>query len=76
MAGSNLEGEIKPGMFVHIPCNPSFDITAPIHRIEYALRQGAEDVCLCIESDQEEADFLSAFNIRDETIEVTNNGSD
>ena len=75
MAGSILEGEIQPGMSVHIRCNPSFDITAPIHSIETALRQGVEDVCLCIQSDHEEADFLSAFNIRDETLEVTKDGS-
>ena len=76
MSGSVLEGEILPGMFVHIPCNSSLDITARIQSIETALRQGAEDVCLCIQSDDDEADFLSGFNIRDEVIEVSTEGSD
>ena len=72
MAGSILEGEIQPGMFAHIPCNSSLDITARIHSLE----KNGEDVWLCIQSEPDGMDFLSAFNIKNETIEVSTEGSD
>jgi hypothetical protein len=76
MAGSVVEGEIRTGMLVHIPFNSSFATTARIHSIEFARRQGGEDVCLCIESEPELAEFLRDLNIGDETFEVTADGSD
>jgi hypothetical protein len=76
MAGSIVEGEIRAGMFVHIGFNPAFATTARIHSIEFARREGGEDVCLCIEADRELAEFMRDLNIGDETCEVTTDGSD
>jgi|GEM_PF-1711206 len=76
MAGSIVEGEIRAGMFVHIAFNPSFATTARIHSIEFARRQGGEDICLCIEADTELAEFMRDLNIGDETCEMTTEGSD
>jgi hypothetical protein len=72
MAGSILEGEIKTGMFVHIPSNSSLNTTVQIHSISFARRiGGSEDVCLCVKSDPELSDLLRALNIGDETFEIT-----
>ena len=76
MAGSIVEGEIRAGMFVHIPLNSSLASTARIHSIEFARRQDREDVCLCIESEPELAEFLRDLNIGDETFEISADGSD
>lgn len=46
MAGSVVEGEMRAGMFVRAPFNPSLDMTAWIHSIEFARRHGGEYVCL------------------------------
>ena len=76
IAGSIVEGEIRAGMFVHIAFNPAFATTVRIHSIEFARRQGGEDVCLCIEVDPEFAEFMRDLNIDAETCEVTADGSD
>jgi len=76
MAGSIVEGEIRTDMFVHIPFNSSFATTARIHSIEFARRQGGEDVCLCIKAEPELAELLCDLNIGDETFEVSTEGSD
>jgi hypothetical protein len=77
LAGSIVEGEIRKGMFVRLPFNPSLDMTAQIHSIEFARRLGgSEDVCLCIESEPELAVILRGLDIGDETFEVTADDSD
>lgn len=76
MAGSVVEGEIRVGMFVHVPCNSSLDMTARIHSIEYARRQGGEDVCLCFESEPDALELWRGINIGDETLEITEDGSE
>ena len=76
MAGSVLEGESLPGMFGHMPCNSSLDITARIQSIEKPRRLDADDVWLCIEEEPDEVDLLSALNVSDETLESTIEGSD
>jgi len=76
MAGSIVEGEIQTGMFVRVPFNSSLVMTARIHSIEFAHRQGGEDVCLCIESEPELAEILRGLDIGDETFEITKDGSD
>jgi hypothetical protein len=76
LAGSIVEGEIRAGMFIHVAFNSAFATTSRIHSIEFARRQGGEDVCLCIEADPELAEFLRDLNIGDETCEVTTDGSD
>ena len=76
MAGSVVEGEIRAGMFVRVPFNPSLGMTARIHSIEFARRQDGEEVCLCIESKPELVEIFRGLNIGDETFEVTPEGSD
>ena len=76
MAGSIIEGNIRTGMFVHVPFSSSLATTIRIHSIEFARRQGAEDVCLCIQSEPELAEFLRSLNISDETLEVSTERSD
>ena len=75
LAGTIVEGTIRKGMFVHVRCNSALDITGRIHSIEFARRKGGEDVCLGIEGDAEELDFWRALNIRDETLEISEEGS-
>jgi hypothetical protein len=75
IAGSVLEGEIRAGMFVHIPFNSSVARTAQIHCVEFARRQGREDVCLCVESEPELAELFRDLNIGDQTFEITADGS-
>jgi len=76
MAGSVIEGEIRAGMFVHIAFNSTVAISNQIHRIEFARRQGGDDVCLCIEADKKAAEFMRDLNIGDEICEVTIEESD
>ena len=76
LAGSIVEGEIRAGMFVRVSFNSSLDMTVRINCIEFARRQGGEDVCLCIESEPELAEMLRGLDIGDETFEVTTDGSD
>ena len=72
LAGSIAEGEIRAGMFVHVPFNSALDMTACIHSIEFARRlDGVDDVCLCIEFESELGEVLQGLAIADETLEVT-----
>ena len=76
LAGSVVEGEIRAGMFVNLPFNPAVAMTARIHSIEFARRQGGvEDVCLCLESKSDESELWRDLNIDDETLDVTEDGS-
>lgn len=78
LAGSIVEGEIRPGMFVHVPFNPSIAMTGRIDCIEFTRQLGGnEDTCLCIRCpDPDELELWSGLNINDETVEVTTHGSD
>jgi hypothetical protein len=76
MAGSVVEGEIRKGMYVHVPCNSALDITGQIHCIEFARRKDGEDVCLCLAGDPDELDFWRTMNISDETLEISETGSE
>ena len=77
MAGSVVEGEIRAGMFVNVPFNPAVAMTARIHSIEFARRQGGgEGMCLCLESDPEALQLWRNLNINDETLEITEDGSE
>jgi hypothetical protein len=76
LAGSIVEGQIRPGMFVPVPFNSSLEMTARIHSIEFARRSGGEDVCLCIESEPDALDLWRGLNIGDETFEITTDGSE
>lgn len=65
-------------MFVHVPFNSSFAVTARIDCIEFARQEGgAEETCLCIRyADPEELELWLTLNIGDEILEVTTDGSD
>ena len=76
MAGSVVEGQVRAGMFVHVPFNSSLDMTAKIHSIEFARRHGGEDVCLCFESEPDALELWRGLNIGDETLEITEAGSE
>ena len=76
LAGSIIEGEIRSGMLVHVSGNSAFATTAPIHAIEFARRIGGyEDVCLVLQLEPELLDIWRGLNIKDETLEITANGS-
>jgi len=78
LAGSVVEGEIRPGMFVHVPFNSSTAMTARIDCIDFARRVGGhEDTCLCIRyTEPGELELWRGLEIGDETFEVTTNDSD
>ena len=42
LAGSVTEGEVKPGMLVHVPINSQMVAVTRIDSIEFAQREGAE----------------------------------
>jgi hypothetical protein len=78
LAGSIVEGEIWPGMFVRVPFDSRTAMTARIDCIEFVRRLGGlEDTCLCIRyTGPEELEIWRGLDIGDETFEVTTNGSD
>jgi hypothetical protein len=69
LAGSVTEGEIEPGMLVHVPINSQLVVVAPVHSVEFARREGTEEVCLCI-TDGPEVEMLRGLTITDELCEV------
>ena len=77
LAGSIVEGEILPGMFVHVPFDSSAGMKARIDCIEFARRLGGhEDTCLCIRySKREELEIWRGLDIVDQTFEVATDGS-
>lgn len=72
LAGSIVEGQIRPGMLVWIPLNSAIVTTARINCMEYVRRSGGhEDTCLCISyTGTEDLEFWRGLNIGDETLEV------
>ena len=76
MAGTIVEGTIQKGMFVRIRLNDQVEYMVRIYSIEFARREGREDVCLCIAEGPEISGFLSSLNIKDENLEVTREGED
>ena len=78
LAGSIVEGEIRPGMFVRVPFNSRTAMTARINCIEFARQpSGHEDTCLCIRYvGPEELEIWRGLDISGETFEITTDGSD
>jgi hypothetical protein len=73
LSGEIREGEIKIGMQVHIRPNSNVAMTAPIHAVEFARREGGEDICLCIlYKNEKELSFLQGLNIGNEVVKITN----
>jgi hypothetical protein len=70
LAGSIVEGEIRPGMFVRVPMNSATGIRFLIDSIGFARRLGSEAVCLCICSGPNFAEILRGLSIVGETFEV------
>jgi hypothetical protein len=73
LAGTIVEGVIRPGMLVHVPFNSSTAMTARVDCIEFARRLGGhEDTCLCIRFNKaEELELWRGLAISNETIEVS-----
>jgi hypothetical protein len=72
LAGSIVEGQVRPGMIVNVPLNSSLLISGQIHSVEFARRSdGREDVCLCITyEDPDELAVWNDLNIQNETLDV------
>jgi len=70
LAGEITEGEIARGMFVNIPLNSELKVRYRIECIEFARSEKTEDVCLCLPTEEGEAEIFRALNIGDETLEV------
>jgi hypothetical protein len=76
LAGSIVEGDIQPGMFIRVPFNSSIQMTVRFHSIEFARRKDGEEPCLCVVVESELAMILRTLNIRDEIVDVTTDGTD
>jgi hypothetical protein len=70
MAGSIVDGDVRTGMFVRIPMFPTHGIQFEVHSIEFALRQGRDDICLCLQLGQNVTKILRDLKIADQTLEV------
>ena len=72
LAGSIVEGFVKPGMSVRIAFKPSFSLVLEINSIEFSRRPGGEeDVCLCIKCEEDrKLGFLNGLAIDDETVAI------
>jgi hypothetical protein len=70
-----VEGVIHAGMFVHVRCNASLTITAPIYSVEFARSPTNDAVCLLLELQPDELDVFRALNIVNEIIEGTEDDS-
>jgi hypothetical protein len=76
MAGSVTEGEIVAGMYAQIQVSPMMDMAARIHSIEFARREGGEDVCLCFQSKPRTLQVWRGLSVSDKTLEVTTDVGD
>ena len=72
MAGSVVEGFIKPGMSVLLGSDSGTPLVRRIHSIEFVRYAGGdEDPCLCVRCENEdEFGLLEALDIRDKTLAV------
>ena len=72
LAGAIQEGEVRAGMFIHVPFNSMLSMTMLVHGVEFVCYAGGhEDVCLTVKCENaEKLDFLTQFNIKDELLEV------
>ena len=77
LAGTVVEGTIRPDMVVRIPFNANLTMTAQIDCIEFARRLGGdEDTCLCIRCDDpDELAVWRGLNLGGEMFEVVANDS-
>ena len=66
LSGRILSGEIKPGMEVHIPCNASFSITAPVHGVEFVDGPGRKpEVGLTVQyEDDDELSWKGSTSVK------------
>ncbi len=71
LAGSVIEGEVQPGMWVNVPCSEFMTLRAPILEVETTTRSGREDVGLHVEADLGRILREDGVDIRGQTIEIT-----
>ena len=74
LAGAVVEGEIRAGMFVRVTLNSAVELTARIYAIEFARRQGSEDICLCFKLEPEALELWRGLGISDNVLEITQDG--
>jgi hypothetical protein len=72
MAGSIVEGFIKPGMSVQLGSDSSKPLVRRIHAVEFVRYAGGdEDPCLCVKCENEdEFGLLEDLDVRDKTLPV------
>ena len=71
LSGSVVEGEIRKGMYVPVMFNPSVQLTARIHSVEYTREPGDRDnVCLCLETGPKMLNVWNDLNIKNTTLEI------
>jgi len=75
--GDVIEGEVKQGMYVNIPFNPSFSMACEIESVEFIdIKIGVESyVALLLKTEEdpdEEAELIMGLNISDEELQVVN----
>ena len=71
LAGSVVEGEIRPGMWVNVPISEFLTFRAPILEVGTTTRSGREDLCLHLEPELGRALREDGVEIRDQTVEIT-----
>jgi hypothetical protein len=69
VAGSIVEGDVRSGMLLKIPLNSTVTVVMPVRSVEFMCRDGREDVCLCVDTDNE-IGILRALGIEGEMLEV------
>jgi hypothetical protein len=71
LAGSVVEGEVRAGMFVHIPLNSELTVVVPIDAVEYASRAKSEEVRLCLNyADPEDLEIWKGLNLGGQVLQV------
>ncbi len=72
LAGSVIDGDLRPGQLVRVPLNGGVAIEARIEAVEFARRSPQrEDVCICISyCELGELEFWQSLNINNEEVEV------
>ncbi len=71
LAGFVLEGEVKPGMKLHLRFNSTVNLYAEVDRIEFARRPDGEVTCLCIKCTvADEVVLWESIHVKGQTIEV------
>jgi hypothetical protein len=75
VVGTLDNGDIVPGMYLHVPINGLLDFTVPVKQIT-PLTPPYVHIILDCGGEEEGANIVLAFNFEDEMLRVTEGGSD